>query len=66
MWSVARYVVLFTITCYRLTIWQDFVKWEEWSIHDNGDSFSIKGAVAQLVACIGPELAKEVVVSFSG
>jgi arginine-tRNA-protein transferase len=44
---------------------QDFVKWEDWSIHDNGENFSIKGAVAQLAACIGPEVAKEVIVSFA-
>jgi hypothetical protein len=42
------------------------VKWDEWSIHDSGEKFSIKGAIAQLVACIGPEIAREIVVSFSG
>ncbi|KIW01070.1 hypothetical protein, variant [Verruconis gallopava] len=45
---------------------KDFVKWDEWSIHDSGENTSIKSAVAQLIACTGPEIADEIIVSFDG
>lgn len=38
------------------------MNWEEWSIHSNDP----KGLIAQIAACVGPEVAREMVISFSG
>jgi hypothetical protein len=37
------------------------MKWSEWDIHDQ---WTPKGIVAQLAACVGPEVAKDMVVDF--
>jgi arginine-tRNA-protein transferase len=36
-----------------------------WEDGDVKDSRSLKGIVAELVACVGPEVAKQVVITFS-
>lgn len=36
------------------------MNWEDWSIH----SHDPKGLIAQIVACVGPEVAQEMVISF--
>lgn len=41
---------------------QDLLAWESGDIKD---SRSLKGIIAELVAFLGPEVAKEVIVSFS-
>ncbi|KAK4950032.1 Arginyl-tRNA--protein transferase 1 [Elasticomyces elasticus] len=41
---------------------KDLVSWDGGSVVD---SSSLKGLVAEFVACIGPKLAREVLVSFS-
>jgi hypothetical protein len=38
------------------------MNWDSWDVK-SGDP---KGMIAQIVACIGPEVAKEMVISFSG
>ncbi|TLD37058.1 Arginine-tRNA-protein transferase [Venturia nashicola] len=36
------------------------MKWEDWSIHSNDP----KGLIAQIAACVGPEVAREMIISF--